>query len=198
MFDKIAKVIKLNIKGKLRHLFKDQMVFVLFLFILIVLTVLDIKEDFQEGISMRHIDHEIGLVLLYLFGMFALVWNQWSKNKKFKKLLGKSALKNKETYKQLQKSKIKLNDILLGVSHKVDQELESWKLTSAEKEVAFLLLKGLSVREISEMRETSEKTVGQQCQQIYKKSGISGRIELLAYFLEDYLVPIQIQMRATS
>jgi DNA-binding CsgD family transcriptional regulator len=62
-------------------------------------------------------------------------------------------------------------------------------LTVSEKEVAFLLLKGLSLKEIAAIRETSEKTARAQSTAIYEKSGLAGRSELAAFFLEDLLAP---------
>jgi len=50
-----------------------------------------------------------------------------------------------------------------------------------------LLLKGLSFKEIAALRITLEKTVRQQASSIYRKSGISGRHELAAWCIEDYL-----------
>ena len=47
------------------------------------------------------------------------------------------------------------------------------------------MLKGMSLKEIAIARDTSEATVRQQAQAIYRKSGLSGRAELAAYFLES-------------
>nr|HMN69592.1 helix-turn-helix transcriptional regulator [Bdellovibrionales bacterium] len=74
------------------------------------------------------------------------------------------------------------------------RQLTSWKLTISEKEVAFLLLKGLSLKEIAEIRKTSEKTARAQSTAIYEKSGLSGRSELAAFFLEDLLGPSEARM----
>ncbi|MEY3046615.1 MAG: hypothetical protein RL242_3457, partial [Pseudomonadota bacterium] len=52
-----------------------------------------------------------------------------------------------------------------------------------------LLLKGLSFKEIAELRQTSERTVRQQAGEVYRKSGLGGRNELAAFFLEDLLLP---------
>lgn len=60
---------------------------------------------------------------------------------------------------------------------------------SLEKEVAFLLLKGLSLKEIAEVRQTVEKTARLQATAVYEKSGLAGRSELSAFFLEDLLPP---------
>jgi len=78
-----------------------------------------------------------------------------------------------------------------GLSKSIDQQLDIWKLTRAEKEVALLLLKGYSLRELAQMRGTSERTVRQQATRIYEKAGLRGRAELSAFFLEDLMLPTQ-------
>jgi DNA-binding NarL/FixJ family response regulator len=62
-------------------------------------------------------------------------------------------------------------------------------LTQAETEVGFLLLKGFSLKEIADIRQTKIKTVQQQSQSIYQKTGLASRSELAAFFLEDLLPP---------
>jgi DNA-binding CsgD family transcriptional regulator len=79
--------------------------------------------------------------------------------------------------------------LVRGLSDAIDQQLDAWRLTPAEKEVAFLLLKGLSFKEIAPARRASERTVRQQALAVYAKSGLAGRAELAAFFLEDLLLP---------
>lgn len=76
-----------------------------------------------------------------------------------------------------------------GLRGVIDEQFERWQLTPAEREVALLLLKGLSSKEIASVRETSERTARQQATAVYKKAGLSGRAELAAWFLEDLLAP---------
>ena len=76
-----------------------------------------------------------------------------------------------------------------GLSRSIDLQLDRWGLSAAEKEVAFLLLKGFSLRDIAQARGTSEKTARVQSSAIYAKSGLAGRSELSAFFLEDLLPP---------
>lgn len=64
-------------------------------------------------------------------------------------------------------------------------QFEVWELSPAETDIAGLILKGASLREIAVARETSEVTIRQQAQGIYRKSGLTGRVELSAYFLES-------------
>ena len=56
-------------------------------------------------------------------------------------------------------------------------------------EVGFLLLKGITLKEIADIRQTQLKTVQQQSQSIYQKTGLASRSELAAFFLEDLLPP---------
>ncbi|NQV83132.1 MAG: LuxR family transcriptional regulator [Rhodospirillales bacterium] len=66
-------------------------------------------------------------------------------------------------------------------------KFDAWELTPSEREIALLLIKGLSVREISEIRDTRPGTVKSQSSAVYQKAGVKGRNELAAYFVEDLL-----------
>ncbi|TNE84627.1 MAG: LuxR family transcriptional regulator [Deltaproteobacteria bacterium] len=77
--------------------------------------------------------------------------------------------------------------LLAGLGDRVDRQLTEWSLSEAETEVAVLLLKGLSFKEIGAVRDTSERTAREQARAVYKKSGLAGRAELAAWFLDDLL-----------
>jgi DNA-binding CsgD family transcriptional regulator len=62
-----------------------------------------------------------------------------------------------------------------------------WSLSPSEAEVALLLIKGLSMKEVSTARRVKEKTIRQQATSIYAKAGCAGRHELVAHFIEDLL-----------
>ena len=76
---------------------------------------------------------------------------------------------------------------LAGLGAAIESQLRSWKLTEAECEVALLMLKGFSHKEIASLRGTSEATVRQQARSAYEKSGLRGRAPFCAFFLEDIL-----------
>ena len=80
-------------------------------------------------------------------------------------------------------------EALQGLGEAIDSQFERWQLTSAEREVGLLMLKGLSHREVAEIRQTNEATVRQQAVMVYRKSGLANRTELSAFFLEDLLLP---------
>ncbi|HET7294732.1 MAG TPA: helix-turn-helix transcriptional regulator [Vicinamibacteria bacterium] len=71
----------------------------------------------------------------------------------------------------------------------MDRQFERWGLTEAECEVAVLLLKGLSHKEIAQQRGTGDGTVRQQALSVYQKSGADGRAGLAAFFLQDLALP---------
>jgi DNA-binding CsgD family transcriptional regulator len=81
------------------------------------------------------------------------------------------------------------SELLRGLSHAIDSQFDRWDLSPAEREVALLLLKGLSTRDIADLRQTREATVRQQAQGVYRKADLEGRAELAAFFLEDLLAP---------
>jgi DNA-binding CsgD family transcriptional regulator len=67
----------------------------------------------------------------------------------------------------------------------IEAQFKAWQLSPAEIDIAGLMLKGAGLKEIALARDTSEATIRQQAQSIYRKSGLSGRAELSAYFLES-------------
>lgn len=77
-----------------------------------------------------------------------------------------------------------------GLGEAIDRQFQRWGLSPAEREVALLLVKGLSHKEAAEVRATSERTVRQQALAVYRKAGLAGRAELAAFFLEDLLQPV--------
>ncbi|MBI2962650.1 MAG: helix-turn-helix transcriptional regulator, partial [Deltaproteobacteria bacterium] len=87
--------------------------------------------------------------------------------------------------------RVEAADLISGLSAAIDRQLERWQLSVAEKEIALLLLKGLSHKEIAEVRQVGEATVRQQAGAVYRKAGLSGRRDLAAFFLEDLLGPRQ-------
>ena len=69
----------------------------------------------------------------------------------------------------------------------IEERFEGWGLTPAECDVALFALKGFTIAEIAQLRETSEGTVKAQTNAIYRKAGVSGRPQLLGLFVEDLM-----------
>ncbi len=71
----------------------------------------------------------------------------------------------------------------------MQKQFEQWQLTTSEQDIARALIKGLSFREVAELRNTREKTVRQQAAAVYRKAELTGRHELAGWFFEDLLDP---------
>jgi DNA-binding CsgD family transcriptional regulator len=69
----------------------------------------------------------------------------------------------------------------------ITTKFRDWGLSESERDIALMLIKGFSVQEISELRNTRPGTVKSQSNAVYRKAGVSGRNELVAYFVEDLL-----------
>jgi DNA-binding NarL/FixJ family response regulator len=76
-----------------------------------------------------------------------------------------------------------------GLARAIDERFDAWGLTPTEREIALLLLKGKSHKEIAYATGRSERTVRQHAVSVYEKSGLAGRAELSAFFLEDLMLP---------
>lgn len=144
----------------------------------------DIVTDYDSSASIVHLTLDYSLGAAILFAMFFLV-SKFLEMKIQNRLVKESLEKERD---QIQLSYEKLN---ATVSTKIDTQFSEWKLTEAEKEVALLLIKGFAIREIATLRGTSEKTVRHQSLAVYSKSGTSGRNELSASFIEDFMENIE-------
>lgn len=143
----------------------------------------DIFHDLNQGVAFSHVIHE---VILFGVAIMALAWQIrviLLKNRDLHSL-NHQLLEAKKSY---QDWKDRSHSQALEMRQMIDQQFAVWHLSQSEKDVALLLIKGLSMKEIADIRSTHEKTVRQQAMTIYKKAGLSGRQELAAFFLEDIL-----------
>ena len=69
----------------------------------------------------------------------------------------------------------------------IEAQFAEWRLTPAEREIGMLALKGFDIAEIAQLRGAAQGTVRAQMTSIYSKSGMSGRAQFAAYFVEDLL-----------
>lgn len=154
----------------------------------------DLFTDSKEGVVNWHVMVEGSIAAIALFGVFYVLRG----SVELKHRLEREITDFTDFKKEAELWKLESRKYLDGLSKAIDQQLTKWKLTAAEKEVAFLLLKGMSLKEIADIRNTAEKTARVQSMAIYSKAGLSGRSELSAFFLEDLLVPAEIENAQTS
>lgn len=145
----------------------------------------DLFTDSSQGVEVSHLILEGLLGLISLFGILILIRDQFALRNELS--LEKEVSQRLREDNSLWKSQSR--KYLDGLSQEIERQLTKWQLSKAEKEVAFLLLKGLSLKEIADVRKTVEKTARLQAAAVYEKSGLAGRSELSAFFLEDLLPP---------
>jgi DNA-binding CsgD family transcriptional regulator len=77
---------------------------------------------------------------------------------------------------------------LEGLGRAMSDRFQAWGLSPAESEVALALLKGRSHKAIAFESGRSERTIRQHAVAVYQKSGLGGRAELSAFFLEGVML----------
>jgi DNA-binding CsgD family transcriptional regulator len=153
--------------------------------LIVVLVTTDLVTDLSEGVRWWHAVLEGAIAASAGVGIFLVIRNSLA----LKHSLAEERRHSSELQAEAEKWRAQSRKYLEGLSQSIDAQLTRWYLTGSEKEVAFLLLKGLSLKEIAEIRQTTEKTARTQSMAVYSKAGLAGRSELAAFFLEDLLPP---------
>lgn len=161
---------------------RDRNLIILFLIVIALLTIFDVWEDAIEGVSLAHMAVEV-LIVTCCVAAATLLWRSTfhsmrSQNRTLQEELSRVHI-------DLEHWRTKTFSLTRDMHSAISHQLSKWGLTDAESDVAFLLLKGLSIKEIATLRKTSERTTRQQTAAIYQKSKLNGRAELAAFFLED-------------
>ena len=160
---------------------RERLVITSILGLISLLTIIDVYSDIQEGLPMEHLIHELGLVFICLSGIAYQLFLIKRKNvdlRRFDQVNKELSAQNADFKKQLQ-------DRLSGAQSLIEEMFDKWSLSKGERDIAILLIKGCSMKEIAETRGSSESTVRQQASNIYHKSHLEGRRELTAFFIED-------------
>lgn len=154
--------------------------------IIFVLITLDIIGDYRDGVPLAHLLVEVLILLLSLAGIvyFGWIYYQFAQAK-INLLKQDLALANHQAQQWREANR----GLIAGLSVQIQKQFDDWQLTHAEAEVGMLMLKGLSHIEIAQIRNSSERTIRDQARAVYRKSGLAGRTELSAFFLEDLLLP---------
>ncbi|WP_281857915.1 helix-turn-helix transcriptional regulator [Litoreibacter halocynthiae] len=75
-----------------------------------------------------------------------------------------------------------------GAFHELmEDNFTDWGLSVSERDIAMLMLKGLSIKEIAAVRESSEGTIKSHSNSIYRKASVTGRGQLQSIFIEDLM-----------
>jgi DNA-binding CsgD family transcriptional regulator len=149
-----------------------------------ILIAIDIVSDSMEGAGWFHLVLELAVLSLSASGAI-LGWRRWLQAREELRRLGADLTEVRASAERWRQEN---QTLLKGLGEAIRAQFEDWGLTGAEAEIGMLLLKGLSLKEIAALRETSERTVREQARSVYRKAGLAGRAELSAFFLEDLLV----------
>lgn len=158
-----------------------------FFAILVGLVVFDIIFDFSHGMQIKHLIVEVIVLFMALIGLnYFISINSKASKKKARELaqlssdLGQQKAEVTELKNQVKSYK---NEIRSDIQ----TTFKKWKLTQAERDVSVLLLKGMALKEIAEIRKSNERTVRAQCSSVYKKSKLKGRSQFSSYFLDGII-----------
>jgi len=160
-----------------------ESVLIIILTLVVVTSGFDLMTDVSHGATYGHITKEAATVLFSVLAILWLLHGLREQTREINQL--------KLDLEHVNQSRKQPDEYVLAARKQVGEviakQFTAWELTSSEKEVGMLLLKGLSLKEIAALRNTLEKTVRQQASAIYKKAGVTGRHSFSAWFIEDFL-----------
>lgn len=165
---------------------------VLLFALMALLVAVDLITDLQDRITLAHVLLELVVVTIGFVAAGTIALRLRRSGRAAQELRDQAARLAEDlrvTRQEAARWRSDAADLIAGLSAAIDAQLERWQLSPAEREIALLLLKGLSHKEIAQIRSVSETTVRQQARSLYRKAGLSGRNDLAAFFLEDLLGP---------
>lgn len=163
-----------------------QIVLIAMILAIMVGGIVDLVLDAPNTLLSFHVMFEIAFVLLCL-GTALFLWLAGSQSERSLQRTRQTLAQHED---ELAEWRGRAQRLLQGLGVEIDRQMRTWGLSPAEREVALLLLKGYSSKEIATHLDKSERTVRQQSSAVYKRSGLGGRAELSAFFLEDLLLPL--------
>ena len=156
------------------------------LFVLIaVLIVWDIGEDLAAGTTTFHVVVELLMMVASAVGALYF-WSQLRVARQVERDLEQDLKKARSETTRWQKEEQHLLDNLRKA---INRQFTQWNFSPTEKEIASHLLKGMSLKEIAELRDSTFNSIRQQAHVLYQKAGLGGRAELSAFFLGGLLQP---------
>ena len=147
----------------------------------------DVFFDWAAGSPPGHVWLESALMVGALAGTLWFARRLTLERRESRLALGEALAASERWRDEAARWREETREHLDGLGRAIDRQLEEWSLTPAEREVALLVLKGLSLKEVATVRSTSDGTTRQQANSVYRKAGLRSRAELSAFFLEDLL-----------
>jgi DNA-binding CsgD family transcriptional regulator len=161
-----------------------------FLVLLVAAAVTDLALDRPKQWITPHVLVEVAVILssIGLVVVLALAWRRADRDlADTRRSLDQSRRSLAELDRAREAWRASAEPALIRLGVAIDQQLVEWQLTPTEREVGRLLLGGLGHQQIAAQTGRSERTVRQHAVAIYQKSGLQGRAEFAAFFLQDLL-----------
>ncbi|MBK8975812.1 MAG: response regulator transcription factor [Planctomycetes bacterium] len=159
---------------------------------ILVLAATDVLTDLGEGTTLRHVALELLVIAAGVVGL-AIAVRRYAELRRREVGLRAEARELGErlaaTRADAARWRAEWRHLVDGLGAAIEQQFVAWGLSTAERGIASLLLKGLSHKEVAAARRVSEATVRQQARSVYRKAGVEGRHDLAAFFLEELLPP---------
>jgi DNA-binding CsgD family transcriptional regulator len=154
--------------------------------LLVVLgTGIDLFLDDPDSWWSVHVVFELALMTVSL-GLATWLWMRWWRTSRSLAEVTMAMTARQESFdREREEWRRQASGLMEGLAAAVDRQFDQWHLTATEREIALLLLKGYGHKQIAARTGRSERTVRQHAVAVYQKSGLSGRAELAAFFLED-------------
>ena len=131
--------------------------------------VIDLLQDFGQSGHWGHLFLEgVSSLIALAFGIYLMIKNLQQRN-------------------DLKRWKAQTEALKQGVSVVINRQFDTWQLSESQRDIARMIIKGLSFKEIAALRFTQEKTTRTQAAIVYQKSGLHGRHAFSAYFLDALL-----------
>jgi DNA-binding CsgD family transcriptional regulator len=146
---------------------------------------IDLYFDAPDSWWSVHVVFEVGLIAIEVAASIML-WRGW-RHSRHDLVETRHVLETQDAERAMWRASAEA--ALNGFARAVDERFSAWALTPTEREIGLRLLKGHSHKQIAFETGRSERTVRQHAVAIYQKSGLSGRAELSAFFLDDLLLP---------
>jgi DNA-binding NarL/FixJ family response regulator len=149
--------------------------------VVLALLVVDLVSDSGARVGRVHLVVEAVALLVSALGIGILIARLRRLDREQRRLEVRLAASESEARHWRQEAA----EAVLGLRTAIERQFDRWSLSPAEREVALLLLQGLSHQQIAGRRRASVRTVRQQAHVLYRKAGMSGRADLAAFFLQD-------------
>ncbi len=136
--------------------------------------IVEVWQHFQNGDaydfgSVVHLTVEIFAIILLLSGMLILL-----------DFISDLKVRQEQNLR-------KLEYLRESFDEHVQETFRKWELTPAESDVALFFLRGYSASDVAELRNSSTGTIKAHSHNIFRKSGVSSRVEFMSVFLDEFI-----------